>query len=162
MSENPMSVELLVTTYKQIGTLISQRADIDSKLLILHSKVGQIVACAAVNAPVAVPPAEGVSENTAVEPAKKPAAKKVAAKKVVAKEEPKAEPVVEKVEAAPSDGEAPMESGDVNVLVQELVLKKGSQAMSFMTTESWGFYGEMDDEKKKAFVVRLKEEMAKA
>ena len=158
MSENPMSVELLVTTYKQIGTLTAQRADIDSKLLILHSKVGQIVACASVNAPVAVPPAEGVSENTTTPP-KKPAAKKVTVKKEVKKEVEKEETkVVDGADGA--DGAEPLQMSEVNELVQGLVQKAGPTAMAFMTAENWGTYGAMDDAKKIAFVARLNEEIA--
>jgi hypothetical protein len=127
MSVNPNAVQLLSGKYQQYATLLAQRADIDSKIMIVATDIAQITSAAFVNAPIGgieeTPPAP-VAPASKVAPVKK-------AKAVVAEPAPKVEaPVVEApvVEAPVAELKVPTLE-EANAMIQAVVASRGAAVL---------------------------------
>jgi hypothetical protein len=148
MSVNPNAVQLLSGKYQQYATLLAQRADIDSKIMIVATDIAQITSAAFVNAPIG-----GIEETPPAPVAPAPVAPVKKAKAVVAEPAPKVEAPV--VEAPVAELKVPTLE-EANAMVQAVVASKGAAVLqSEVQIQKYTPFTGLTDELKAEFYAAL-------
>ena len=152
MSVNPNAAQLLSGKYQQYATLLAQRADIDSRIMIVATDISQITSAALINAPIGSQPP--IAETPTPAPAKE--AKTEA--KVVKKAPEEAKPQVKPPETEVKEESRVPTMDEANALVQEIVAKKGAAVLqSEIGIQKYTPFTGLTDELKAEFFAKLQQ-----
>jgi len=157
MSPNPNAVQLLQTKYAIYTRLIQERADLDTRIMIVATDISQVTSAAFVNAPIGgIEDTPDVGEEVPAPAPKKKAAKKAAPKKA------EAAPIVDEGEdqAATTILEVTPSVDEAQVLAGQVITKHGVGKMQELKISERGPYDSQSDDMKRETIQILTDALA--